>query len=146
MCEIRDMTWARRTFAATLALAAGVSLAGCAAPGGGYADLARDREQRDELPGVAAAADEAIDASSSRYVGAHEGASLWLAQGRDPGSICLVVDAGPERNQSACSSGGVSVRGSAGRFAVIPDGEPAPEGGTRISANVFAVPAAHFGE
>lgn len=103
-----------------------------------YADLQGDRETRDELPQLADYAYDDLDVSSSRFVGEHDGTSLWLAQDLDNSTVCLVADAGDDEWIVGCGGGSTNIGGIAGLFEVVPDSVPAPEGAMQVSENVYA--------
>jgi len=121
-----------------LAVASVVLLAGCSAQQNAFTDLQGERGASDELPQLADHAYDDLDVSSSRFVGEHEGTSLWLAQGLEDSSVCLVADPGDDDWVVGCGGGGTKVVGRAGSFEIVPDGVPAPEGATQVSENVYA--------
>lgn len=135
---IRAMTFAGRAVLAALPFAIVLVLSGCGVPGSTYADLQGDREARDELPRLSDDAYEAVDVESSRFVGEHEGASLWLAEGSEVSHICLVVVPESGAWSVGCGVGAVRSDGAGGSFGVIADGQLAPKGATAISENVYA--------
>ncbi|KAA9135727.1 hypothetical protein [Microbacterium caowuchunii] len=136
MSRIRGMAVAGLMFAGVLALS------GCTSPDFPFQDLKRDRQPGDELPAAPGPAEMDLDTSTSRFVGEYEGASLWLVQGNDAMSICLVIDTGAPDWHAACGGTlGVTASGTAGAFAVVPDGSSPPDGAIAVSANVYAVPA-----
>ena len=73
-----------------------------------------------------------VEPDSSRYVGEHNGASLWLAKGTtSPAETCLIAYADPDTWHVVCGvSPGLGARGTAGGFVVVPDDAPVPEIGT----------------
>lgn len=90
------------------------------------------------MPELTAYAYDDLDVSTSHYVGDHEGASLWLAQGLKEATVCLVVDAGEEEWVVACGGATLKVDGEAGTYEVVADGAQEPEGAVKISENVYA--------
>lgn len=130
----------RLRFAATasLALASIVLLSGCTVSQDAYADLRGDQETHDELPRLADYAYDNVDVSTSRFVGEYEGTSLWLAQGLEDSSICIVAAAADDAWVAGCGSGTTKISGITGTFEAIPDGAIGPEGATRVSENVYA--------
>ena len=120
-----------------------LALAGCAPGGSPFTDMQGEREAHDELPTLPDYVHEDFHADTSRYVGEHNGASLWLVEGSDPQApTCLIVYPDPYTWHVACgSSGGLGASGAAGSFEVVPDNAAAPENGTKISENVYSVPA-----
>lgn len=103
-----------------------------------FTDLQGDRASGDELPVLTDYAYDAVDASTSRFVADHEGASIWLAEGLEGTTVCLIVDAGADAWVVGCGGAPTRVGGLTGSFEVVPDGAPAPEGATQISENVYA--------
>ncbi|QLD11234.1 hypothetical protein [Microbacterium oleivorans] len=109
--------------------------------------LERDPGPSDELPAeLPDYATEQIRLGSQRFVGEHEGTSLWLARGAGeeaPGlEVCLL--AYPDETNWAFGCGGadqLELRSVAGSFTVVPDGQTPPAGLTAITPNVYA-PAA----
>ena len=126
----------RSVVAGALALASVVVLSGCGSSGELFSDLGGDRQDRDELPALADHAYDNVDVSTSRFVGEHDGASVWLARALDGSRVCLIADAGDEAWVVGCGVGKVS--GIAGSFEVQPDGMATPEGAERLSENVYA--------
>lgn len=133
-----SLSFDRRVAVCALAVVSGLLLTGCAAQQGTLTDLQRDHESGDELPQLDDHAYEAVDVESSRFVGEHEGTSLWLAEGREASAVCLVADPGDADWVVGCGGLPIGVDGLAGHFEVVPDGAPAPEGVTQISENVYA--------
>ncbi|UYO96633.1 hypothetical protein OED01_13640 [Microbacterium sp. M28] len=132
------MTHARRIGAFVLTAASIVLFTGCGTTPDLYADLQGEQDSQDELPQLEDDAYESVDVASSRYIGEHDGTSIWLAQGLEESSLCLVADAG-EQWVVGCSGGGpLNVGGVVGEFEVLPDGMPTPEGATKLSDNVYA--------
>lgn len=101
-------------------------------------DLDRERQAADSMPDVVEfPEDMEIVPESSRAVGVYEGAELWLARTADDG-VCLLVLANDADWQVGCSGNPpLTVRGAAGSFTVISDGQDPPEDASRISENVF---------
>lgn len=128
---------ARNIILAFAGLAA-LTLAGCGASSGGYSDLERDREPGDELPVIGSQPDlyDDVDEESSRLVGEHEGADVWLMKSDSESSAhCLLVYDEPDFVMGCGSL--VSVYGADfGTFSLNRDGEPIPEGAVAISENV----------
>lgn len=131
------MRFSRRA-AAAVPLAAVLALSGCVSDLETYADLQRDREPADELPGLPENPYESVDESSSRYIGEHDGRSLWIAEGVDDAMMCLVVVTDAADWIVGCGDGAPRVSGATGTFGVVADGVPAPGGATMISENVYA--------
>ncbi len=74
---------------------------------------------------------------SSRSVGQYEGAELWLTHTADEG-VCLLVYPDDVDWVVGCSAIlPLTVRGPAGGFTVISDGQNTPENATTISENVY---------
>ncbi|PKI92228.1 hypothetical protein CW368_05210 [Actinomycetales bacterium SN12] len=121
-----------------LTLASIVILCVCTAQPGGFADLGGERDARDELPQLADYAYDSVDRSTSRYVGEHDGASLWLANGRERSAVCLVADAGERGWIVGCGGGGTRIGGTTGSYEVVEDAAAAPKGAVKISQNVYA--------
>lgn len=116
-----------------------VTLTACVGQQGPFADLDTDREADDTLPQLENHAYEHVDVASSRFVGEHEGTSLWLAHDVEGSGACLIADAGEgEWNVGCGGDTGLTVDGMAGLFAVVPNNATAPEGATQISENVYA--------
>ncbi len=136
-----------RAAAAAVSICAASVLAGCAATDSPYAVLERDPGPSDALPAALPEyATEQIRLGSQRFVGEHEGTSLWLARGAGeeaPGlEVCLL--AYPDDKNWALGCGGVgelTLGGAAGSFTVVPDGQTPAGGLTAISPNVYAPPA-----
>lgn len=121
------------------AAAAAMLLAGCSGTGD-YRDLHRERQTADELPAVALEAESAILPDTSRLVGEHEGAQLWLARAEE-GGVCLVVDPGDDGWGVTCAGagGGLRTGDPSVEYIVVTDDQPAPEGATAISHNVYVL-------
>lgn len=116
-----------------------LALSGCTTTAIEFSDLHAERESQDELPVLEDYAYESVDTSTSRYVGDHDGTSLWIAEGLAGAEICLVADPGDSNWIVSCGGGSeLGTGGVAGHFTVVPDGAPAPEGATKISENVYA--------
>ena len=130
----------RRSATVLLIAACALTLSGCATSTDGFGDLQTQRGSEDELPALAESdAFDNVDISTSRYVGEHDGASLWIAEGVVDAQICLVAVAGESEWGVSCGgAAGVITTGVTGTFMVIPDGVPAPENATKISENVYA--------
>ncbi|MGZ0710911.1 hypothetical protein ACWPKO_21550 (plasmid) [Coraliomargarita sp. W4R53] len=120
-----------------LALASIAILPGCTAQGTAFADLQGDKESGDELPALKDYAYDDVDESTSRFVADHEGTSVWLAQGLEDGTVCLIADAGPDAWVVSCGGAPSRIGGVAGTFEVVSDGAPAPSGATQLSDNVY---------
>lgn len=133
------MTRTLRTFAILLAASSAAVLSGCAASGASYAVLDRDAQAGDEIQvDLPAYAGDEADLSTSRYVGEHDGTSLWLMRGTDDSRVCLLAYAEDEKWVIGCGGEtGLGVGGVAGRFDVVPDGVPGPDGATQLSENVY---------
>ncbi|QEW00100.1 hypothetical protein F6J84_08305 [Microbacterium caowuchunii] len=135
MSRIRGMAVAALMCSGVLALS------GCTSPDFPFQDLKRDRRPGDELPTVPAPEEMDLDMSTSRFIGEYESASLWLVQGNDAMSICLIIDSGAASWHAACGGSlGLSTSGPGGAFAVVPDGSSPPDGAIAVSENVYAVP------
>lgn len=132
------MSHPRYAAAAALALASIVLLSGCTAPQDAFTDLRGDRESRDELPQLAEYAYDDVEVSTSRFVGEHDGTSLWLALGLEDSGICIVADAGEDSWVVGCGGETIKIGGMAGTYEVLPDAATAPEGATKVSENVYA--------
>lgn len=125
--------------APTLALVTIALLSSCVSQQEGFADLDGAREAIDKLPQLEDYAYDVVDSSSSRYVGEHNGTSLWLAGGLDGYEVCLVAYATGDAWGVSCGGGtGMRSGGAAGSFEVVPNGGAAPAGATQVSENVYA--------
>lgn len=116
-------------------------LTGCIASGVPYAVLEEDAQPADELPAeLPGYAGDGADLETARFVGEHDGSSLWLMRGKDNSGICLLAYRDESVWTLGCSSAGgqMGIGGLAGNFTVLPDGAPAPEGATQVSENVYA--------
>lgn len=115
------------------------ALTGCIDPGSGYAVLDRDAVATDALPAdLPAYADDDLEPSSSRFVGEHDGNMLFLAKGKDPRSVCLVVYPNPTDWVIGCGGGSeFGVSGPSGGYTVRPDGAPELELFNEVATNVF---------
>jgi len=124
---------------ALIATCAVLTLTSCAASGSGYAVLDSDAQPADEVPeALPASAWDTADSSSARFVGEHDGTSLWLTRGGDETDVCLLAYADEDTWVLGCGGGSpFGVAGVSGSFTVIPDGVPSPEGMTQISENVY---------
>lgn len=136
--RINAMSHLRHAAAVALALASIAFLSGCVAEQSAFTDLRSDREAHDELPQLADYAYGEVDVSTSRFVGEHDGTSVWLAEGLDGYRVCIVADAGDDGWIVGCGGGTTKISGLAGTFEVVPDHAPAPEGATQLSENVYA--------
>lgn len=132
------MSRLRYASASALALASIALLSGCMAQPAMFSDLQGERASDDELPPLADYAYDNVDVSTSHYIGEHDGTSLWLAQGRENSTVCLVADAGENAWVVTCGGAATKVSGVAGTFEVVVDGAPAPEGAVKVSDNVYA--------
>lgn len=134
------MTARRRTGLAIGALLSVLLLAGCASFGNGYPILDRQPEAADEVPDTlpAHAGDDA-DLSSSRFVGEHDGTSLWLMRGKAPETVCLLAYPDADGWVLGCGdiAGQSGVGGPAAQYVYQPDFAPAPPDSIEISANVY---------
>jgi hypothetical protein len=131
----------RRALLALATACAALALAGCAAAGPTYSVLDREAEAADAVPGdLPAQAGDGADLDSARVVGEHEGSSLWLMRGDEPGTICLLSHRDDGAWIVVCSDEGTGLQteGETGHFAVVPDGAPGPEGTSQVSENVYA--------
>ena len=127
-----------RLTASALALIAAVMLTGCSFSSPNLAVLETEREAEDELPPLEADSYDPVDTATSRYVGEHDGVSLWVAKGTDS-PACLIAIADPDEEWGIACGGLPTRLSSFGHtFELTPDGSPAPEGMTRISENVYA--------
>jgi hypothetical protein len=116
-------------------------LAGCSSSGATYSALDRDAESADELPGVVLEGGGDIDVDTARFVGEHDGVSLWLALAERPDTVCLVVYPNDQDWVTGCGAEGgpIGVGGPAGDYVLIPDGAPAPEDSSQLTDNVYVV-------
>ncbi len=130
------MPFRRWSLAAPLTITV-VVLTSCASTDG-FSDLDRGRQAGDSVPDVVAfPVDVEIVPESSRSVGAHEDAGLWLARTADDG-VCLLVYPDHEDWVVGCSdTPPLTVSGPAGSFTVVSDRQDPPQNATRISDNVF---------
>ena len=102
--------------------------------------IRREREAQDELPALGENALASVDVQTSRYVGEYEGTSLWLVEGRTDPPVCLIAASdGSEWTMACGSDAGLEMSSALGRFMVMPDSIPAPDGATAISENVYAL-------
>lgn len=127
------------TGAVTAAIA--VALAGCTAPGTGYADLEGDPAAGHDVP-AALAADlpEEMDAESLRWVGDHDDVQLWLSRRAELPGICALAFVDDEDWSFGCGTGTLTFYGDGvGTFAVLADGMSPPEHAVPVSENVFAL-------
>ncbi|WP_156784783.1 hypothetical protein [Microbacterium sp. BH-3-3-3] len=125
--------------AAVVVSIATIALTGCSAGAASYAILDRAPQPSDDTPAsLPDYASENMDLSTARYVGEHDGTKLWLGEGKDTSTVCLLAYPDDESWLIGCGSEGEVDGTEVGRFRFQPDGDPAPEGGTEISANVFA--------
>jgi hypothetical protein len=105
-----------------------------------YTDLSSESSARDtpvELPDYAL---ESFDLETIRWVGEREGTELWLAEGSDPFTVCLLAYPNETEWVSGCGGrgGGTSLSGSDGRtYVIVADGATAPSNATPISTNVY---------
>lgn len=126
--------------AAFIAACSALALTGCAASSPDYAVLDREAQQADEVPGTLPDTvwDE-VAPETSRFVGEHDGTSLWLTRSNDETAVCLLAYADEDAWMAGCSDGPLlEVSGAAGIFAVVPDGAPGPDGMGQVSDNVYA--------
>lgn len=135
---MKVMSVLRCAAAVALGLGSVTLLAGCAGQQLPYADLQVDRQSEDELPKLADYAYDNLNESTSRFIGEHDGTSLWIAAGDKDESICLVTVAGDDLWVAACGGGPTKMGGITGSFEIVPDGVPGPEGATKLSENVYA--------
>lgn len=132
------MSSLRAVFATALAVSTLVLCAGCAGQQIHYSDLDRAATSGDELPALDESAYASVDTSSSRYIGEHDGTSVWLAQGIEEDTVCLIADGGEQAWFVGCGGGPQSkFGGMGGSFTVIADGVPAPTDATQLSENVY---------
>ncbi|MCE0488426.1 hypothetical protein [Ornithinimicrobium sediminis] len=131
------MPFRRWIWATPLTTTLAAVLASCASSGG-FSDLDRDREPKDSVPEVVAFPDDVeVVPDSSRSVGEYEGAELWLTRTEDDG-VCLLVYPDDVDWVVGCSDiPPLTVRGPAGGFTVVSDGQDPPENATTISENVY---------
>ena len=122
-----------RLVAVTLVAMSAAMLTGCVQYTT-YADLEGERDAADHLPELEEYAYDSLDALTSRFVGEHNGTSLWLAKGEEANSACLVAQRGDDWIIGC--GGGMS--GGPGSFEIYPDGAVVPEGATQVSENVYA--------
>ncbi|MGL3151678.1 hypothetical protein ACSS7Z_15120 [Microbacterium sp. A82] len=125
---------------AVIATCAALTLTGCAPSDSAYAVLDRDAQPADEVPeALPAYAWDTADPTTARFVGKHDGTSLWLARGGDKANACLLAYVDEDAWILSCGGSGSSfgADGVAGAFTVVPDGAPSPDGMTQISDNVF---------
>lgn len=135
------MRKARGLLVITLVASGILAFSGCSASvKDDYADLRKSDTSEDKLPVLDEDPIETINFSTTRYVGEHEGTSLWIGEGIEPSSICLVALFGDSEGSIACGgTSGVTSHGPAGSFAVIPDGGFVPDNAMKISENVYAI-------
>ncbi|RXZ51856.1 hypothetical protein [Agromyces binzhouensis] len=116
-------------------------LTGCIDSGSGFAVLERDAVVADALPAdLPDYADDELEPLSSRFVGEHDGNMLFLAKGKEPGTVCLAVYPNATDWVIGCGGGSAEfgVGGPSGGYIVRPDGAPAPELHREVATNVFA--------
>lgn len=139
----RDTLRIRRITAALAVALTATALSGCTAFAPSYGVLERDAEPGDAVPDAVAEQDsgDVADLSSARLVGEHSGSSIWLLRGVEQGTVCVL--AFPEDGEWGMGCGGngapVEISGPAGHFVTVPDDYPTPDGGTRVSDNVYAL-------
>lgn len=118
----------------------GLIFSSCTVPGNGYSILDREAQASDKVPETLPdyAGDDA-DLSSSRFVGEHDGTSLWLMKGNDAEAVCLLAYPDAEGWVIGCSGIASQSRlgGAGAGFLFQPDFAPEPEGSIKISANVY---------
>lgn len=115
-------------------------LTGCTSSGVTYSGLDGKAEAVDELPEIVQDSDAEIDVESARFVGEQDGASVWLARGEQPDTVCLVASEADDWVVSCGAEGGpMTVAGEPGKYVVVPDGAPAPENATELSDNVYFI-------
>lgn len=115
-------------------------LAGCITSGSPYAVFEEEAQPADELPAeLPAYAGDGADLETARYVGEYDKSSLWLMRGAEKNDICILAWQDEAAWVLGCgfASGPVGIGGMAGKFTVVPDGVPAPEGTTQVSENVY---------
>lgn len=143
-CEDGGMRQRGKQSAGPIVIVLGaLALAGCSAGESTFADLRGDAEDGPALPAAlpSHALDE-FDEETVRWVGSSGGTDLWLGEGADPNTICLL--AYPEGGDWVAACGGamglVEMGGVAGRFVIVPDSASAPSNATAISENVYSRP------
>ena len=83
-------------------------------------------------------ADDTLGPSSSRFVGEHDGNMLFLAKGKEPGTVCLAIYPNATDWVIGCGGGSeFTVGGPSGGYTVRPDGAPGPELHREVASNVF---------
>ncbi|PPF60802.1 hypothetical protein C5C13_02575 [Clavibacter michiganensis] len=131
----------RMTAVTVVALSLALAAAGCSSPTSGLGDLDRDPTTTDHPlpPDITDEALADVDRDSLRWVGAHEGADLWLGVGEPGYDACLVIY--PDGTDWLVTCGGALMESSTSaglKFAVVPDGGTVPAGFGAVSHNVFA--------
>lgn len=137
--ETLTMTARSRPGLAVAGLLSVLVLAGCSS-GNGYPILDRGAEAADAVPNTLPDyAGNNADLSSSRFVGEHDGTSLWLMKGNDPATVCLLAYPDADGWVIGCSdmAGQSGVGGPGTQYVYQPDFAPAPEDSIEISANVY---------
>ncbi|PKI92950.1 hypothetical protein CW368_01230 [Actinomycetales bacterium SN12] len=135
------MLKARELLVLTLVTSGILVFSGCSASvKDDFADLRKPHTRQDKLPALDEDPSETIDFSTARYLGEHEGTSLWIAEGIKASSVCLVALFGDSEGSISCGgTSGVATQGQAGSFAVIPDNGFVPDNAMKISENVYAI-------
>lgn len=117
-------------------------LAGCGITPSTYSILDSKAESEDALPdALPSYAGDSADLATSRFVGEYDGTSLWLLRGEESSTVCLL--AFPNVDEWVMGCGGDTdagaMEGPTGKYVYQPDGLPAPQDATRVSANVYAI-------
>lgn len=134
------MTGRRRAGLVAAVLLTGLALSGCSTPGNGYPILDREAQAVDKVPDTLPSyAGDNADLSTSRFVGEHDGTSLWLMKGTDATTVCLLAYPDAEGWVIGCGdmASQTGVGGPEMQFLYQPDFAPAPEDSIEISENVY---------
>lgn len=124
--------------AAALTLLGVGALTGCSFMTTDLAVLDSDRVAADELPVLEDYSYDSVDEETSRFVGEHDGISLWVTRGTDSPACLVAAGAADEEWMVACGALPIRLGGLDHSFELRPDGAPEPESGTRVSENVYA--------
>ncbi|WP_404433886.1 hypothetical protein LG299_05100 [Microbacterium lacus] len=116
-------------------------LAGCSSSGTNYSALDQQVKPGDELPRAIDNGGDEIAADTARFVGEHDGVSLWLARAERPDIVCLIVYANDQDWVTGCGAEGgpIGVGGPSGGYVLSPDGAPTPDGSRQLTDNVDVV-------
>lgn len=125
---------------AVLVALVSVGVVGCACAGDDYAVLERPAQAADALPtGLSYDDLSSVVADSARFVGEHDGVSVWLARSTEsPAGVCLLAHESDRESIVGCGGDGIRVSFSGRTFEAVSDAAPTPDAPVRVSANVYA--------